>query len=982
VADDPEGRYRLRVAFYERYGRGLDGGAGWGDSELAFMRWEIERGVLNPLDDPQRPGSPWWRNVNLEFLYISELAGLVYEARLLREGLPATVRFWLDFIEKPGESTWYRAHNASIIAGYIEHKQDAKKENKAERVFVNIVLYRLLFAQAMVEGEAWAFGPLGEILGNPMLPSVETLVEMPDFYPRHYPLTPEDLKEILGRGHSIEEELVRILDDDIIIPHLRQLYGLAARLSQEPEVERYLSKGRPIYPRLAKRRKVAVLGGGLGAMSAVFAMTDPNNPESELYDITVYQMGWRIGGKGASGRNMEPAAHHRVEEHGLHIWFGFYDNAFRAMRQAYQELIQLQPLSGEPLRAPDAPLSTWQAAFVPHGSAFIIGKYGREWLASYSRMPTNDMTPGDGGLLPISEYIREAFSMFFGVLRARGIPEEPQSGDVDLHLATGAKEYLLLEIGRLETAFFRFLERLISGSRFIGWLINLLGRFFVWILRFFVAREWRRVKDKIADSPPINRKWVTLNFGYAQLRGIFGDRLVERGFNSINHLDYREWLSRHAYEDGGVMRNSAFVQSVYDGSFAYVNGDNTIPKGKKFPPNANMEAGTTLRAALRFLFTYKGAPVWKMQAGMGDTVFTPFYQVLKSRGVKFEFFHRVRDIVPSADGTSIEQVQLGRQATVTRHQRRKGGYDPLFEVHGLPCWPSTPLYDQLVEGEELEAKGINLEEYCADWEDREEVTLTRGKEFDDVICGISLGGLPYVACRLIAMSQQWKDAVTHIKTNRTLGVQVWARRTAWQMGWRFMQQPVLSGYEYREVNPIDTWADMSHLIRRESWDNDEYPLQISYFTGSMLEEKELEDSGCGPMADCEEMDQRKWDNEVKEKARKLLEDHLGPIFPRGDWDDLIDDRPGVHVGAERLDAQYFRANVQPTERYVLTVAGSSRYRLPAHSDEEFTNLYLAGDWIHTHLNYGCVESAVMGGLLAANSLCGYPKRRNIFGLEW
>ena len=35
---------------------------------------------------------------------------------------------------------------------------------------------------------------------------------------------------------------------------------------------------------------------------------------------------------------------------------------------------------------------------------------------------------------------------------------------------------------------------------------------------------------------------------------------------------------------------------------------------------------------------------------MGDVVFTPFYGVLRARGVKFAFFHRVEELRLSADG--------------------------------------------------------------------------------------------------------------------------------------------------------------------------------------------------------------------------------------------------------------------------------------------------------------------------------------------
>ena len=34
--------------------------------------------------------------------------------------------------------------------------------------------------------------------------------------------------------------------------------------------------------------------------------------------------------------------------------------------------------------------------------------------------------------------------------------------------------------------------------------------------------------------------------------------------------------------------------------------------------------------------------MYKMNAGMGDTIFTPFYEVLKARGVTFKFFQCVQ----------------------------------------------------------------------------------------------------------------------------------------------------------------------------------------------------------------------------------------------------------------------------------------------------------------------------------------------------
>ena len=44
-------------------------------------------------------------------------------------------------------------------------------------------------------------------------------------------------------------------------------------------------------------KKIAILGGGLGSLSTAFALTNESNWK-ERYEITIYQIGWRLGGKG------------------------------------------------------------------------------------------------------------------------------------------------------------------------------------------------------------------------------------------------------------------------------------------------------------------------------------------------------------------------------------------------------------------------------------------------------------------------------------------------------------------------------------------------------------------------------------------------------------------------------------------------------------------------------------------------------------
>lgn len=111
----------------------------------------------------------------------------------------------------------------------------------------------------------------------------------------------------------------------------------------------------------------------MASLSAVFALT--SQPDwSSRYEITVYQLGWRLGGKGASGRNLRSfgqfAPDYRIEEHGVHVWFGFYENAFQVIQRCYRELDR--PIG--------QPLATWQEAFKPQNFLVIEESINGEFL--------------------------------------------------------------------------------------------------------------------------------------------------------------------------------------------------------------------------------------------------------------------------------------------------------------------------------------------------------------------------------------------------------------------------------------------------------------------------------------------------------------------------------------------------------------------------------------------------------------------------
>jgi hypothetical protein len=135
---------------------------------LSFMRWQAHRGVLNPLD-ASPPGSVWWRTVN-ERLLRDGCEAVALVGGLAGEPSSQPVRLWLEFIANPTGRNWYRAHNASIVDAYLEHRDVAEAESSPERFFMNVALVRVLYAHALVGAPRLALGafaPLGRLLGDP-----------------------------------------------------------------------------------------------------------------------------------------------------------------------------------------------------------------------------------------------------------------------------------------------------------------------------------------------------------------------------------------------------------------------------------------------------------------------------------------------------------------------------------------------------------------------------------------------------------------------------------------------------------------------------------------------------------------------------------------------------------------------------------------------------------------------------------------------
>jgi uncharacterized protein with NAD-binding domain and iron-sulfur cluster len=235
--------------------------------------------------------------------------------------------------------------------------------------------------------------------------------------------------------------------------------------------------------------------------------------------------------------------------------------------------------------------------------------------------------------------------------------------------------------------------------------------------------------------------------------------------------------------------------------------------------------------------------------------------------------------------------------------------------------------------------------------------LRLGEDFDDVVLSMSIGSLEPVCGELRAKQPRFATMLDHARTVATQALQVWLTADRAELGFR-PEGMVSGGY----VEPLDTLCDMSHLLPREGWAAADGVRSIGYL--------------CGTMAEVPGERQEQADARARAAGLEHLRRNATVLWPGAatgdggfDWRLLFD--PEDRDGEARLAAQYWRANIFGSERYVLTPPGSIEHRLrPDESGVE--NLVLAGDWTRNGVCGGSVEAAVTSGRLAARALSGSP----------
>lgn len=706
--------------------------------------------------------------------------------------------------------------------------------------------------------------------------------------------------------------------------------------------------------------RVAIVGGGCAAMAAAYELTSPGL--AGKFEVTVYQQGFRLGGKGASGRGPNG----RIEEHGLHVWMGFYENAFRMMRSVYGEL------GRDPAKSP---IAHFREAFAPAPHVGLTDwTQHSDWTVWSAIFPGLAGDPGDmrddSAPHTVLDYFARAATVIPTLFRVAYGPQLQTYAPLVPTSVSGWIERTE-ELARTAIGMGASLLTLFQHQ------CQALAALSIDIVPAPLLSAWNRAIGVLLEAMRLSLRTLLPNADGDERRaraaevlevllvaqlGTWraGVLLNPDGFDKLDDLEFCDFLRKNGASNQAVC--SSFVRGLYSLMFAYEDGDYTRPR---------VAAGQALRGCLRMFFAYRGAFFWKMTAGMGDIVFAPFYEVLRARGVRFEFFHRLTNVGLN-DGSGAPHVHALDFAV--QAVPKNGEYAPLVDVRGLPSWPAEPLWGQLQHGDEYAAERRDFESF---W-DRRAVNNKRlhvQRDFDFVVLAVSIGAIPDVCSEILRRDRRWRAMCSNLKTVATQAMQLWTTPSLDELGWRH-GTITLTGF----VSPFDTWADMTHLLRVEDWKGPQ-PATVAYFC-NVLDERLVQAADPGSPG----FEQRV-SASVHDQATTFIRESLHRLWPHvgaGDefaWEVLHDHRTEPREGQARLAAQFLRANLNPTDRYVLCLPGTPQYRI-SPLDRTYDNLTIAGDWTSCGLNLGCVEAAIMSGMLAAHALSGsHPRLESIIGYD-
>jgi uncharacterized protein with NAD-binding domain and iron-sulfur cluster len=680
-------------------------------------------------------------------------------------------------------------------------------------------------------------------------------------------------------------------------------------------------------------RHIAVLGGGLGGLSTAYEIVsrDPN------CTVTIFEMGWRLGGKCStwrSGGNVR-----RVEEHGIHVFFGAYENAFNLLKRAYAKIG-----------------GNWEDAFTSRSWFTLYDEYDGQWDRWDFYYPDHP-----SGVKPGDRLDSQNAHVFPTLLDATSEMIQWFVESVSAFVAAHAPPIMAAPVEALRDQILALLKGQ-PPPALLGLAIDLLDDLFGAFLDLNVAIQNIAKffgNDPLKDSD-YRKVTVLVELGVAAAKGLLTAEMKKQSLSDLDRYDLVEWLELNAA--GGklskVAAESALVRMTYEASFAYEGGDWHKP---------NFAAGTLIRSLKRMFFDYRGHFNYEMKAGCAETLVSPLYRALEAHTdangdprVTFAFFHRFEKMTLTADEKNVESIDFTLQSEPTA-----ASYDPF--IPGTYQWPNTPRYNLLINGAALKA-GTELEGGGYDLEDPRTAAPPFGARtyhwrgtnpnaqyvFDDVVLAIPPAATEQ-ACDALTkhpnVGQRWHDMYADIGTTNSIptqAAQLWFDRDDDGMGW---ERPG-SGSDAALVGcyeqPFGNWADLSVTLDEENWPPGAV-ANIAYLCGPLVEDGVFKT--WNPPA---------WRAEVAKNLDNWLP-HAKELWPKLFVQNKFD--------VARVKARFHRANLSPSGRYVLSRKGKTKSRM-APEDSGFANLALAGDWTRNGADIGCVEATVMSGRQAARALLG------------
>lgn len=715
------------------------------------------------------------------------------------------------------------------------------------------------------------------------------------------------------------------------------------------------------------RPRIVIVGAGPAGLATAAALTATPGWQ-EHFDVDVYQMGWRIGGKCATGRNEDAAE--RIQEHGIHVFGNMYFNALHLVRDVFAEWNAAHP---------DEPPLQMAEEFLPSVTTWNTEYFDGSWHQYLGYFPDTEGDPWDDpdGVASVSQVVQGVLFVLNRHLERvlyEPAPEHPTwLQRVVFSLRRWARRLVEQSAHRVARRMTREMRHPHDGDDIDSEVLDLLD----------AVRDAVRVLARRRGSVEARLLFTQVDLVVTAVQGIVEDRVFARDIDELDVENYRDWLIRHGLDP--MTQVSGIPQGYPNTALSYEHGDTTaVP---------TMSAAAWLTFFIRQMGGV-GAGAYFFRRGTGETVMRPLYEVLRDRGVRFHFFHRLREV--QVEGDRVTALRFDVQATT-----KAGEYRPLrllrpdAEGHTELVWPDRPLYDQLVQGDELRDRQVNLESWWSPWTPPDTLTLDVGAPehgFEHVVLATPVATLP-ITCSSVLQhpvhGARWREMCDGVRTAATQAVQLWLDRPVTQLGW---SRAGTTSATDRHVGgfyaqDLTSSCDFSDLIPHERWglDGGQVPQGLVYLIGALPDPEPIPDFTDPGYP-------RRMEERVRWATVQFLRDISGlmpgavnpgnPTDARSfDFGLLVQHDDVARHGVNRFDTQYWRANVDPNERYTLTVAKTVHHRMKGW-ENGFDNLVLAGDWTYTGFNIGSFEGAVISGKLAALALVGRPAIGTIWGYDF